>query len=45
MIRATRNPELVRRQLRHARLDTTLQVYAQVGHEDLNDLVDAVFPG
>ena len=45
MIRATRNPELVRRQLRHARLDTTLQVYAQVSHEDLNDLVDTVFPG
>ena len=45
MIRATKNPELVRRQLRHARLDTTLQVYAQVSMDDLDALVNRAFPG
>jgi integrase len=43
LIKATHNPELVRRQLRHARLDTTLQVYAQVESTDLDALVNAAF--
>jgi len=34
---------LVRRQLRHARLDTTLQVYAQVESTDLDALVNEAF--
>jgi integrase len=43
LIKATHNPELVRRQLRHARLDTTLQVYAQVESTDLDALVNEAF--
>lgn len=43
LIKSTHNPELVRRQLRHARLDTTLQVYAQIDGTDLDDLVNTAF--
>lgn len=43
LVKSTNNPELVRRQLRHARLDTTLQVYAQITSTDLDDLVNQAF--
>lgn len=43
LVKSTSNPELVRRQLRHARLDTTLQVYAQVTSTDLDELVNKAF--
>ena len=42
VVRHANNPELARRQLRHANLQTTLQVYAQVESEDISQLLDAV---
>ena len=37
------NPEVVRRQLRHANLTTTLQVYAQVKANDIESTIESVF--
>jgi integrase len=42
LVRATNNPELVRRQLRHSNLETTLSVYAQVETEDESALLEAL---
>ena len=42
VVKHSKNPELARRQLRHANLQTTLQVYAQVESEDISQLLEAV---
>ncbi|MDC3001013.1 hypothetical protein OA174_00285 [Actinomycetota bacterium] len=42
VVKNSNNPELARRQLRHANLQTTLQVYAQVESEDISQLLEAV---
>lgn len=42
VVRNTSNPELARRQLRHANLNTTLTYYAQVGSEDEEALLEAL---
>ena len=42
VVKNAKNPELARRQLRHANLQTTLQVYAQVESEDISQLLEAV---
>ena len=42
VVRNTANPELARRQLRHANLNTTLTYYAQVETEDEECLLDAL---
>ncbi len=42
VVKHSNNPELARRQLRHANLATTLQVYAQVESEDISQLLEAV---
>ena len=39
LARTTRNVELARRQLRHANLQTTLQVYVEVTAEDELELI------
>jgi len=42
LVRKTANPELVRRQLRHSNLSTTLSIYAQVETEDESALLEAL---
>ncbi len=39
LVRTTKNVELARRQLRHANLQTTLQVYVEVTAEDELELI------
>lgn len=43
LIRSGASPELVRRQLRHTNLATTLQVYAQVESSDIESTIERVF--
>jgi integrase len=39
MIKRGINPEVVRRQMRHKKIETTMKVYAQVNSKDLEDSV------
>lgn len=45
LIKSGASPELVRRQLRHSNLATTLSVYAQVEASDIEQTIEGVFSG
>ena len=43
LIKSGASPEIVRRQLRHTNLATTLQIYAQVESSDIEATIEGVF--
>lgn len=44
LIQSGVSPEMVRRQLRHAKLETTLKIYAQLSQNDIANEIERVFP-